>query len=60
MRLLLSIFVGIFGGFILGIILSEFIGILGMIIFQKPIGIKYLPFYTAVIFTLIALIYNKK
>lgn len=60
MRLLLSILVGIFGGFILGIILSEFIGILGIIIFQKPIGIKYLPFYTAVMCTLIALIYNKK
>lgn len=60
MRLLLSILVGIFGGFILGIILSEFIGILGMTIFQKPIGIKYLPFYTAILCTLIVLIYNKK
>ncbi|MDW0116258.1 DUF5957 family protein [Sporosarcina thermotolerans] len=60
MKLLLGILAGIFGGFILGIILSEFIGILGMLIFQKPIGIKFLPFYTAILCTLVVLIYNKK
>lgn len=59
MKLLLTILAGIAGGFILGIILSQVIGVLGMFLFDKPIGIKYLPFYTALLCTLIVLIFNK-
>jgi hypothetical protein len=34
-------------GFITGIVLSEVIGILGVLLFDRAIGIKYLPVYLA-------------
>ena len=36
-------------GFIVGIALSSIIGIIGMWIFDKPIGIKYFTLYTAAV-----------
>lgn len=35
------------GGFITGIVLSEIIGILGVLLLHRAIGIKYLPIYLA-------------
>lgn len=35
-------------GFVIGIMLSEFIGIIGMVGFGRAVGIKYLPVYTAI------------
>ncbi|QGH33730.1 hypothetical protein GI584_06730 [Gracilibacillus salitolerans] len=49
MRTFIAIIVGLLGGFVLGIALSSFIGILGMTLFNTPIGIKFLPYYTAII-----------
>ncbi|WP_078378498.1 DUF5957 family protein [Sutcliffiella halmapala] len=49
MRTFITIIVGIIAGFILGIALSSFIGIAGHILVQKPLGIKYLPYYTSII-----------
>ena len=40
-------------GFVLGIILSEVIGIVGVVAFKRVIGIKYLPFYTAIALTIL-------
>ena len=45
MRVILAVLVGIIGGFILGIALSSFIAVFGMILFDTPFGIKYLPYY---------------
>lgn len=47
MRILLAILVGSIGGFLLGIALSSMIGVIGMGLFKQPIGIKFLPYYTA-------------
>lgn len=47
MRIFLAILVGIFGGFFLGIALSSFLGIFGMTLFNKPLGIKYLPYISS-------------
>ena len=44
MRVILGIIVGIIGGFILGIALSSFIGIFGMVFFEQPMGIKFMPY----------------
>ena len=60
MRLLLVVLVGCIGGFILGIALSELIGIFGMVLFDKPIGIKYLPFYTAILCAVVVPIISQK
>ncbi|MCJ7840092.1 DUF5957 family protein [Lederbergia sp. NSJ-179] len=47
MRTLLSILVGIVGGFVLGIALSSFIGVFTYMMFDQPFGIKFLPYFTA-------------
>jgi hypothetical protein len=49
MRVMLGIIVGIVGGFILGIALSSFIGIFGMVFFDQPMGIKFLPYFSSFI-----------
>jgi hypothetical protein len=49
MRLFLSVFVGLVGGFLLGIALSSMIGIIGIWFVGQPIGIKYLPYFTAIL-----------
>jgi hypothetical protein len=49
MRLFLSVFIGLVGGFLLGIALSSMIGIIGMWFIGQPIGIKYLPYFTAIL-----------
>ncbi|WP_066186970.1 DUF5957 family protein [Gracilibacillus timonensis] len=49
MRTMLAIIIGIVGGFIVGIALSSLIGIIGMTVFGVPLGIKFLPYYMAVI-----------
>jgi TRAP-type C4-dicarboxylate transport system permease small subunit len=60
MRTSLSIIAGLAGGFILGIAISSFIGVIGMYVFHDPIGIKYLPFYTAVIGAVLVPIIDQK
>ncbi len=60
MRVFIAILVGLIGGFILGIALSSIIGIIGMTIFHQPIGIKFLPYYTALICAVIVPIIDQK
>lgn len=49
MRVMLGFIVGVVGGFILGIALSSFIGVFGMMFFDQPMGIKYLPYFSSFI-----------
>jgi hypothetical protein len=60
MRTFLAIIVGLIGGFILGIALSSFIGIIGMTIFGEPMGIKFLSYYTAIICAIVVPIMDRK
>jgi len=48
MKLAYSIGLGLVGGLVGGLLLSELIGIIGYLIFQKPVGIKYLPIFCAI------------
>lgn len=50
--IILALIGGLFGGFVL----SEVIGIIGKLAFDRAVGIKFLPIYTALACTLIALI----
>ena len=43
-----AVLAGMITGFVLGIVLSEIIGIVGFVLTQRPAGIKYLPIYVAI------------
>jgi hypothetical protein len=49
MKTILFILAALAAGFAAGILLSEVIGIVGMLVFQQPVGIKYLPVYLAIL-----------
>lgn len=53
MRTFIGVLVGIIGGFILGIALSSFIAVLGMLLFNEPFGIRYLPYFTSIVCAII-------
>jgi putative Ca2+/H+ antiporter (TMEM165/GDT1 family) len=40
-------------GFVIGMVLSEVIGIVGFILYHRAVGIKYLPIYTAIVLAVI-------
>lgn len=54
MRILATILIALVAGFIGGIILSEIIAIIGYVGFDRLVGIKFLPFYTAIASAIIA------
>ncbi|WP_430786612.1 DUF5957 family protein [Virgibacillus flavescens] len=60
MRIFIATIVGLVGGFVLGIALSSFIGIIGMLVFQEPMGIKYLSYFTAIICAVVVPIMDRK
>lgn len=60
MRTITSVIIGIVSGFILGIALSSMIGILGMALFDVPLGIKFLPYYSAAICAVLVPILDRK
>jgi hypothetical protein len=47
MRTLVVIVLALIAGFFAGIVLSEIIGIAGFVLFQRVVGIRYLPVYLA-------------
>jgi hypothetical protein len=53
-RTIVAALLGLIGGIVAGLILSEIIGIAGYLLFGSAIGIKFLPIYLAVLFTVVA------
>lgn len=51
MRTLFLLLLSMIGGFLLGILLSEIIGILGYLILGKAVGMKFLPVILALVAT---------
>jgi hypothetical protein len=47
-RILLINVLAVVAGFVIGIKLSEIIGIIGVLGFGRAVGIKYLPIYLAI------------
>lgn len=60
MRTFLTILVGLLGGFVIGIALSSMIGIFGMLFLNEPIGIKFLPYFTALLCAIIVPMIEQK
>lgn len=60
MRTFIAVLVGLICGFMIGIALSSSIGIMGMMLFNQPIGIKYLPYFTAILCAVIVPMMDNK
>lgn len=54
MRVLIALVIGLAGGFLLGLVLSQVIAIAGLLLFDQLVGIKFLPIYLAVAGAVIA------
>jgi hypothetical protein len=54
MRIFVITLIALAVGFLVGLKLSEWIGIVGVLGFGRVVGIKYLPVYTAILFALLA------
>jgi hypothetical protein len=59
MRTILVILLALLAGFLAGLVLSEVIGIAGVLFFARPLGIKYLPVYLAVLFAGVAFVVDR-
>ena len=49
MKTFLITLLALAGGFLAGVLLSEVIGIVGVLVFQRVVGIKFLPVYLAIL-----------
>lgn len=58
--LLSWLLIGLVGGFIAGLLLSNIVGIIGFVLFDEPIGIKFLPFYLSFISTILVPVWMYK
>ncbi len=47
MRTVTVVLLALLGGFVGGIVLSEIIGLVGVLLFDRPVGIRFLPLYLA-------------
>lgn len=59
MRLYVVLIAALIGGFLIGILLSEVIGIAGMLFWGQALGIKYLPVFTALACAAVALVVER-
>jgi hypothetical protein len=46
-RTAMVVALGVFGGLVAGVVASEVIGVIGFVVFDRAVGIKYLPIYLA-------------
>jgi uncharacterized membrane protein len=51
---------GLIGGVIAGVALSEIIGIVGYLVLDSAVGIKFLPIYLAILFAVVALVVDAR
>jgi hypothetical protein len=54
MKTVVITILALFIGFLIGLQLSEWIGIVGVLGFGRVVGIKYLPIYTAIALAVLA------
>ena len=54
MRAIAAALFGLIGGVVAGLMLSEIIGIVGYLMFDSAVGIKFLPIYLAILFAVVA------
>lgn len=49
MKTLLVVLFGLIGGYVFGVVLAEIVGIASFLLFDRPVGIKFLPVLLAVL-----------
>jgi hypothetical protein len=54
MRVLIALVVGVIGGFALGLVIAQVIAVVGLLLFDQLVGIKFLPIYLAIAGAVIA------
>jgi hypothetical protein len=59
MRTIVVTLLGLMGG-VVGLVLSEILGIVGLLVFDSPVGIKVLPIYLAMLFAVVALVVDSR
>src|ERR671913_244515 len=59
-RTMVAALLGLIGGVIAGVALSEIIGIVGYLVFDSAVGIKLLPIYLAILFAVVALVVDAR
>lgn len=60
MRTVVAALLGLIGGVIAGVAISEIIGIVGYLVFDSAVGIKFLPIYLAILFAVVALVVDTR
>jgi hypothetical protein len=53
MRTVVAALLGLIGGVIAGVAVSEIIGIVGYLVFDSAVGIKFLPSHLAILFAVV-------
>ncbi|MEF3307254.1 DUF5957 family protein [Paenibacillus sp. GYB003] len=56
MKTLLVVLFGLIGGYVFGIVLSEIVGIVSFLLFDRPVGIKYFPFVLAALCAVVGVV----
>jgi Kef-type K+ transport system membrane component KefB len=49
MRTVIVTVLALIGGFLAGIVLSEIIGVVGLLVFEDVVGVRFLPVVTALV-----------
>ena len=60
MRTVVAALLGLIGGVIAGVAISEIIGIVGYLVFDSAVGIKFLPIHLAILFAVVALFVDER
>jgi Family of unknown function (DUF5957) len=56
MRTVIVTVLALIGGFLAGIVLSEIIGVVGLLVFEDVVGVRFLPVVTALVAAVAAVI----
>jgi hypothetical protein len=56
MRTVVVTVLALIGGFLAGIVLSEIIGVVGLVLFEDVVGVRFLPVVTALVAAVAAVI----
>lgn len=56
MRTVVVTVLALIGGFLAGIVLSEIIGVVGLLVFEEVVGVRFLPVVTALVAAVAAVI----
>jgi fructose-specific phosphotransferase system IIC component len=60
MRTVVVTVLGLIGGFLAGIVVSEIIGIIGFLLFDSVIGFRFLPVISALVAGVAAVVINRR